>query len=104
MDDCLAIERALTVFGRAWAAAVLQALAAGAERFSEIRRAIPAVTDTVLSARLRELCAAGLVTREVTAGPPVLVHYRLTETGRATGPVLHALADFGRLHAERPSA
>mgnify|MGYP003424134480 CR=1 FL=1 len=104
MDECVAIERALTVFGRAWAAAVLQALSSGAVRFSEIRRAIPAVTDTVLSSRLRELCAAGLVEREVAPGPPVLVNYRLTARGRAAEPVLRALADFGRGPDTRQSA
>jgi len=100
MDDCAAIENALTVFGRAWAAAVLQAMLSGAERFSEIRREVTGVTDAVLSARLRELCEAGLAERSVEPGPPVMVRYRLTDAGRATQPVLAALAEFGRRHRQ----
>ncbi len=97
MDDCAAIERALRIFGRAWAAAVLKTMLSGAERFSEIARGAGGVTDAVLSARLRELCAAGLAERVVEPGPPVVVRYRLTEAGRATAPVLDALAAYGRL-------
>ena len=96
MDDCTAIERALQVFGRAWASAVLTTMLAGAERFSEIARGVGGVTDAVLSARLRELCAAGLAERVVQPGPPVVVRYLLTDAGRGTAPVLEALADFGR--------
>lgn len=93
---CAPIEAAMEVLGRAWAGAVLQSMLGGAERFSDIRRAVPGVTDTVLTARLRELCARGFAVREVDAGPPVQVSYRLTELGRGTQPVLAALADFGR--------
>ena len=96
MDDCAAIERALQVFGRAWAAAVLAAMLAGAQRFSEIARHAGGVTDAVLAARLRELCAAGLAERVVESGPPVVVRYLLTDAGRAAAPVVDALATFGR--------
>jgi len=95
-DDCAAVERALQVFGRAWAAAVLAAMLAGAQRFSEIARQTGGVSDAVLSARLRELCAGGFAERVVEPGPPVVVRYLLTDAGRATAPVLAALADFGR--------
>jgi len=98
MNDCAAIEAALKVFGRAWAAAVLRAMLSGAERFSEIRREVTGITDAVLSARLRELCEAGLAERSVEPGPPVVVRYRLTDAGRGTEPVLAALAEFGRWH------
>ncbi len=96
MDDCEAIEAALEVFGRAWAAPVLHALLNGADRFSEVRRRVGGVTDAVLSTRLRELCEAGLVSRLVEEGPPVVVRYRVTATGRDAEPVLTALAAFGR--------
>lgn len=96
MDDCAAIEAALAVLGRAWAAAVVKAMLAGAERFSEIRRQLPAVTDAVLSTRLKELCEAGLAERVVEPGPPVVVRYLLTDAGRDAEPVLAALAAFGR--------
>ena len=75
---------------------MLTTMLSGAERFSEIARGTGGVTDAVLSARLRELCAAGLAERSVEPGPPVIVRDSLTDAGRATAPVLDALADFGR--------
>ncbi|MGB8022333.1 MAG: helix-turn-helix domain-containing protein [Candidatus Nanopelagicales bacterium] len=99
-DACSPIESAMGVLGRAWAGAVLQAMLDGNQRFTDIRRAAPGVTDAVLSARLRELCQRGFAERVVDAGPPVAVNYHLTEVGRDTEPVLAALQEFGRRHRE----
>ena len=85
---------------RAWAGAVVQAILDGNERFNDIARAIPGVTDGMLSARLRELCARGLVERVVAPGPPVGVSYRLTSAGRDVAPVLDAVRAFGHAHPE----
>lgn len=98
---CSPIEQAIGVLGRAWAGAVLEAMLEGATRFSEISRAVPGVTDAVLSARLKELCERGFVVRRVEAGPPTTVTYALTEVGRDTAPVLTALRAFGARHADR---
>ena len=94
------IEDVMGILGRAWAGAVIQALLDGNERFNDIARAIPGVTDGMLSARLRELCTRGLIVRVVEAGPPVGVTYRLTEAGRDVAPVLDAVRAFGRTHPE----
>lgn len=99
-DTCSPIETAMHVLGRAWAGAVLQAMLDGAERFSEIRRRVPGVTDAVLSARLRELCQRGFAERVVDPGPPVVVSYHLTDVGRDTRPVLRELQTFGVRHAQ----
>lgn len=99
MTECSAVESTLGVLGRAYAGAVLEAMLAGAERFTEIRRAVPGVTDATLSARLKELCARGFVERVVEPGPPVSVSYHLTEVGRDTAPVLESLRAFGRRHS-----
>lgn len=102
-DECAAIETALAVLGRAWAAATLKAMLSGAERFSEIRRGLPGITDAVLSTRLKELCEAGMAQRLVEPGPPVVVRYRLTAAGRDVEPVLAALVSFGRRHGGHPA-
>ena len=104
--DCEAVHRALALLGRAWAGAVLWAMLGGAERFSEIRAAVPGISDAVLTARLRELCDHALVERQVAPGPPVAVRYLLTDAGRATRPVLEALRDYARQHPGqlRPAA
>ena len=63
----------------------------GAERFSDIAAAVPGLTDRMLSERLKELEAEGVVTRTVTAETPVRIEYRLTPKGRALGCVLDAI-------------
>lgn len=98
--ECTLIESVMGVLGRAWAGAVIEAMLSGNERFSDISRAVPGVTDGVLSARLKELCARGLAVREVSPGPPVGVTYRLTQAGRDVAPVLTAVRDFGRAHPD----
>ena len=98
--ECSVIEDVMGILGRAWAGAVVQAILDGNERFNDIARAIPGVTDGMLSARLRELCARGLVVRLVAPGPPVGVSYRLTAAGRDVAPVLEAVRAFGRSHPE----
>lgn len=92
---CHLIETAMGVLGRAWAGAVLEAMMNGAERFSDIRRAVDGITDAVLTTRLRELCERGLAERTVDPGPPVSVRYTLTPAGRDTQPILDAIAAFG---------
>ena len=52
----------------------------------------------MLSERLSELTAAGLVLRTVDDGPPVSVAYSLTPAGQALVPALHALADWASHH------
>lgn len=96
--ECTVIESVLAFLGRAWAGAVVEALLHGNERFADIARAIPEATDGVLSARLKDLCARGLATREVTPGPPVSVRYALTDAGRDLAPVLAALTAYGTTH------
>ena len=98
--ECSVIEDVMGILGRAWAGAVVQAILDGSERFNDIARAIPGVTDGMLSARLRELCARGLVERAVEPGPPVSVTYRLTQAGRDVAPVLDAVRAFGQAHPE----
>ena len=100
VGECSVIEDVMGILGRAWAGAVVQAILDGNERFNDIARAIPGVTDGMLSARLRELCARGLVERAVEPGPPVSVTYRLTDAGRDVAPVLDAVRAYGRAHPE----
>lgn len=99
-ETCSSIEATMGVLGRAWAGAVLQAMLDGAERFTDIRRAVAGVSDAVLSARLRELCDHGFAERVVVPGPPTAITYHLTAVGRDTKPVLEALQEFGRRHRD----
>lgn len=97
---CNSIEQVFSVLGRAWAGAVLYAMLDGNQRFSEIARAVPGVTDSVLTTRLRELCDFGAVERTVEMGPPVAVRYRLTPAGRGVAPVLKAARTYAANYPE----
>lgn len=81
-----AITRAFTLFGKRWSGLITGVLLCGPAHFSELRRAIPAISERMLSDRLTELGAAGLVVRQVDKGPPLRVSYRLTEAGAALEP------------------
>ncbi|HEY6193729.1 MAG TPA: helix-turn-helix domain-containing protein [Candidatus Eisenbacteria bacterium] len=95
-SQCRAFQHALDVLARPWNALVLNVLQGGPLRFSEIRVRAQGPGDKVLSGRLKELEAHGLVLRMVGAGPPVRVSYQLTESGRAFGEVAQAIERWGR--------
>ena len=87
-----ALARAFRFLGKRWNGMLLGTLMQAPAGFAGLRRAVPGISDSVLSERLTELTAAGLVERTVAAGPPVAVTYRLTEAGLALAPALHALS------------
>ena len=86
-----ALARAFDFLGKRWNGVILGTLTSGPAAFSELRRAVTGISDSVLSDRLTELAAAGLVQRSVQEGPPVSVSYRLTSAGQALLPALHEL-------------
>jgi DNA-binding HxlR family transcriptional regulator len=88
---CVRFHTAIELLGRRWTGAVLRALVTGSHRFADIKAAVPNLSDTMLSQRLRELEAAGLVERHVLATSPVRVEYELTEMGADVTPVLDAV-------------
>jgi DNA-binding HxlR family transcriptional regulator len=91
-----AMVRAFDVLGKRWNGMIVSVLASEPAAFSELRRALGSISDSVLSDRLAELSAAGLVERSVEAGPPVSVSYRLTTAGRDLVPALDMLATWAR--------
>jgi DNA-binding HxlR family transcriptional regulator len=93
-----ALSHAFEVLGKRWNGMILGSLIEAPGGFSEIRRGLGGISDSVLSDRLSELTAAGLVIREVDPGPPVAVRYRLTASGAALGPVLRDLIAWAREH------
>jgi len=94
--QCKAFQNAVDVLGRPWNAFLLTMLQEGPLRFSEISSRPNGPGDKVLSARLKDLEARGLVVRTVDAGPPVRVTYDLTRQGRAFGEVSAAIVAWGR--------
>jgi DNA-binding HxlR family transcriptional regulator len=89
-----ALTRAFAFLGKRWNGVILGTLTLGPAGFSELKRAVTGISDSVLSERLSELCSAGLVQRSVDAGPPVAVDYRLTNAGQALLPALRELTNW----------
>ncbi|MBA2458748.1 MAG: helix-turn-helix transcriptional regulator [Gemmatimonadales bacterium] len=91
---CPDFHKAVELIGRRWSGAILREMLAGASRFTEIRSAIPEISDRMLSERLKELEAAGIVTRRVYAETPVRVEYLLTTKGGALEKVVTAIGEW----------
>ncbi|HYE52147.1 MAG TPA: helix-turn-helix domain-containing protein [Azospirillaceae bacterium] len=94
-DECPLAE-CMALLGGAWAPNVIWHLAGGPRRFGELRADIPPISARVLSARLRELEARGVVTRTVAPTSPPSVEYALTVLGRELLPALAAIVEVGR--------
>lgn len=82
--------------GRRWNGGVLLALGCGAERFSEVLRAVPGLSDRMLAARLKELETHGAIVRTVTPTVPVQVRYRLSPYGEKLLDAVLPLIEVGR--------
>jgi DNA-binding HxlR family transcriptional regulator len=93
---CPHFHAAIELIGKRWTGAILSALTEGPQRFAELTRAVPGLSDRLLSQRLRELEEEGLVAREVEAGTPVRVTYSLTEKGAELGPAISELKQWAR--------
>jgi DNA-binding HxlR family transcriptional regulator len=93
------IARSLAVVGERWALLVVREVSLGVRRFAEIQAATGA-PPAVLSARLRDLVAAGVLETRPYQEPGCRSRseYRLTDAGRSLQPVLTALKDWGDAH------
>jgi DNA-binding HxlR family transcriptional regulator len=100
---CPRYHKAVELIGRRWTGAILRAMLAGVERFSDLTAAIPGLSDRMLSERLKELEGEGVVTRTVIPATPVLVEYRLTEKGRDLLGVVEAASRWAEQWVELPS-
>ena len=89
-------QRAIEFIGRRWVGAILYVLLDGSCRFNELLSKVPNISDRLLTERLRELEAAGMVTRDVQPGPPVRVVYELTDAGRALTDVVQGITHWAQ--------
>ncbi len=101
-SQCEAFQTAVDVLGRPWTALILNTLWAGPLRWCELAEQASGPSEKLLSARLKDLEARGLVARTVDAGPPVKVTYALTRQGRAFHEVAVAIERWGRHLVARP--
>ena len=95
---CPQVEAAFELLSRKWMGLVIRALLGGERFFCDLERALPGLSARVLTVRLQELEAAGLVERRVSTGSPVRVSYLLTSRGQALEPVMRSIADWASLN------
>jgi DNA-binding HxlR family transcriptional regulator len=98
-NDACPIGRALDVIGERWALLVVRELLFGAQRFSDLRRALPGASTNMLTDRLRELEAHGVLRRRMLPPPAACSVYELTDRGRELEPLLDALGGWGNAEA-----
>ena len=91
---CPVFHHAVELIGRRWTGAIVRGLLSGLTHFGQLTDAIPDLSDRMLSERLKELEAEGIVERRVLPSTPVRVEYHLTEKGRALDPVIRAVSDW----------
>ena len=93
---CPHFHAAIELIGKRWTGAIVCALTERPMRFGELGKAVPGLSDRLLSQRLRELEEEGLVGREVEAGTPVRVTYSLTPIGEQLGPSIRELRSWAK--------
>jgi DNA-binding HxlR family transcriptional regulator len=93
---CSAYHAAVELIGKRWTGAILFVLLDGPLRFSEVKVLVPDLSDRLLSERLKELEAEGIVERRTSEGVPMRIEYGLTEKGRALEPAVRSLKVWAR--------
>lgn len=101
------MRRAFSLLSGKWKLEIMWLLNQRTYRFGELRKAIPGITQHMLTAQLRELEADGLITRTVFAEVPPRVEYAITAKARGLGPTMEALTawwqEYGTTIAKRPT-
>jgi DNA-binding HxlR family transcriptional regulator len=97
------VAKAAELFCERWTALILRDLAQGANRFSDLRRGVPLMSPALLSHRLRQLQAEGVVERQPAVKGKGSV-YRLTPAGKEFAPIVEALGVWGQRWSRRELA
>ena len=101
-ECCPYLHEAVELVGKRWTGAIVYVLIQERRpmRFSQIGEAVPRLSDRLLSERMKELEARGIVERRVHPESPVRVEYELTDMGRALQPALEALRTWARRYLD----
>ena len=93
------VEDALSILVGKWKPIILlHLLKNGTQRFSELKRRMPGITQKMLTNQLRELENEDIIQRVVYPQVPPKVEYSITEYGRSLEPILHAMHEWGTKH------
>ena len=98
------VARALDVIGDRWTLLIVrELLEQGPSRYTDLQNGLPGIATNLLSERLRQLEAAGIVERRSEPAPIASTLFSLTEDGRELQPVLHALGIWGARYMVSPA-
>ena len=88
------ITYAMNKIGGHWKAIILYYLIAGPKRYSELKKAIPSITEKMLAQHLKQLQEDELITKDMLQLKPAITNYSLTSAGKQLSPVLLGMADW----------
>ena len=97
------LTAALAAIGGKWKMIIVYWLAESPKHFAGLRRAMPGISQKVLTQQLRELVNDGLVERNSHGAVPARVEYSLSDYGRSVLPLIEDVRVWGRTHMERPN-
>lgn len=102
-SDPLAVRELLTKVGDKWTIFVVLSLdlLGGRARFSELERAVPGISQRMLSSTLKNLERDGLVTRELFPEVPPRVEYEMTDLGKSLLRPTQGLVDWAKANWEQ---
>lgn len=83
------------LFGNKWKIYIIQQLQERPFGFNELRRAIPGISQKVLSSNLKEMEAAGLIVRKVIPDTPIRTEYSLSDVGESLKPIIESMVEWG---------
>ena len=95
------VASTVQLIGNKWKLLIIRNLLKGAQRFTELKKGVPGISQKVLTDNLRSLESDGIVYREVFAEVPPKDIYSLTEIGQSLLPIINAMADWGENYKSR---
>ncbi|MDB5595234.1 MAG: transcriptional regulator, HxlR family [Hyphomicrobiales bacterium] len=90
------VAMAAEVLCTRWTVVLLRELMAGSTRFNDLRRGVPKMSPTLLSQRLKELEASGIIERRELPSEKGIFEYHMTESGKELRPVIEAMGAWGQ--------
>ncbi|WP_276354114.1 winged helix-turn-helix transcriptional regulator [Cohnella caldifontis] len=92
---CPKYEQAAELLGKRWTGLIIRVLMGGPKRFKDIKEQIPEMSDKMLTDRMKELEAQGVLTRTVYPEMPVRIEYELTDKGKDMKDVIESIQVWG---------
>lgn len=94
------VATTVQLIGNKWKLLILRNLLAGTQRFNEIRKTVPGISQKVLTENLRSMEGDGIITRTVYAEVPPRVEYSLSDLGKTMRPIIKAMEIWGTGYQE----